>query len=274
MLSLIPYIGGKHRLAKHIVPYLHATGADTLVDVFGGSAAVLLNAGFNKRIYNDASADLVCLFRVLADVEMRRQLLRVLRWTPPNRRYFMDVKESFVREGFTHASAGSAVERARRTFFQHMFAFGGKGRNGGFSVSTKDRFGVKEVSRYNNTLRRLAKIGDFFRHTMIENLDFQDCVAMYGVRSNAVLFCDPPYVGTEHYYTVCWGETHHAILASLLTSAKASVVCTYYDCDVVRKLYPQSLWEWRRVVATKNCQFRGGQKPKTEELILVKKGYP
>lgn len=183
----------------------------------------------------------------------------------------MDVKGSFVRDGFTHAGAPDEIERARRTFYQHMFAFGGKGKSGGFSVSTKDRFGVKEVSRYANTLRRMGKLGDFFRHTMIENLDFQDCVAMYGSRPNVVLFCDPPYVGTENYYSVCFAESHHAVLASLLSNTAASVVCTYYDCATVRELYPVTHWDYHRVVATKNSQLRGGYKQKSEEFILVKK---
>jgi DNA adenine methylase len=64
---IIRYLGSKNRMAPLIAERLHATGRDTLVDVFGGSAAVTLNTGFQKRIYNDIDGDLVNLFRVLAD---------------------------------------------------------------------------------------------------------------------------------------------------------------------------------------------------------------
>jgi DNA adenine methylase len=64
---IVRYIGSKNRMAPLIAKRLHATGRDTMVDVFGGSAAVTLNAGFQKRIYNDIDGDLVNLFRVLAD---------------------------------------------------------------------------------------------------------------------------------------------------------------------------------------------------------------
>ncbi|MBM4165242.1 MAG: DNA adenine methylase, partial [Lentisphaerae bacterium] len=80
MISLIPYIGGKHRISGVVAGHLRASGCDTLVDVFGGSAAVTLNAGFTKRIYNDADGDLVNLFRVIADPATRAPLLHRLRW--------------------------------------------------------------------------------------------------------------------------------------------------------------------------------------------------
>ncbi len=82
---LIRYLGSKNRLAPVIAERLHATGRDTLVDVFGGSAAVTLNSGFRKRIYNDIDGDLVNLFRVLADPPLRQKLLKILRWQPLSR---------------------------------------------------------------------------------------------------------------------------------------------------------------------------------------------
>lgn len=271
MISLMPYIGGKHRVARVLGEYLRATGADTLVDVFGGSGAVTLNAGFSKRIYNDASGDLVCLFRVLADTELRRQFIRRARWSPPSRALFMGQYETYKAAGFSFSTIADPVERAFCTFYRHMFAFGGKGRCGGFSVSTGDRHGIKEVVRFRNTARRLVHIGQFFSRTLIENLDFADCVAMYGGRPNIVLFADPPYHGTERYYSQSFGATHHAVLANQLMNASAAVVCTYYDCAEVRELYPRSRWDWHVLHTTKNSCFRSGNKARAEEVVLVKR---
>lgn len=50
------YVGSKIRLSGRLKELLQETGADALVDVFGGSGAVVMNAGFEKRVYNDLAA--------------------------------------------------------------------------------------------------------------------------------------------------------------------------------------------------------------------------
>lgn len=257
-------------MAREIALRLHATGADTLVDVFGGSAAVLLNAGFEKRIYNDSSADLANLFRVLADPVRRANLLQRLTWTPVCRRIFTDDYAIYLRGGFSFALLTDPVDRARATLYRQLLAWGGKGRCGGFSAGIGDRKAIKEVLRYQNVLKKLDAIGDFFRGTCIENLDYQDAVRIYGVKSNAVLFCDPPYDGTEQYYSEAFSRADHVFLAHLLTEAPAPCVCTYYDSPLIRELYPRERWKWETVIVTRNSQLRKGNKVKTGELILTK----
>jgi DNA adenine methylase len=268
--SLMPYIGGKHRIAGQIAQRLRATGADTLCDVFGGSAAVTLNAGFSKRIYNDLSGDLYCLMTVLADPERRRQLIKRLRWTTPSRRLYLDDYALYVSGGFSFCGVADPIERAAKVFYRHHYSFGGKTRSGGFSVSTGDRHGIKEAIRFRNVLRRLVRIGEFLRSTVIENLDYSEIVSMYGRRANVVLFVDPPYVGTERYYSGV-STFDHVFLAQQLDACACPVVATYYDCELIRALYPSCRWTIESVIATKNSQFRGGQKQNVGELIMTKR---
>ena len=67
--GLVPYIGGKHRLADRLVKICASTGATTFCDVFGGSAAVTLAAHthFRKLIYTDAEKS-DALVKAIADV--------------------------------------------------------------------------------------------------------------------------------------------------------------------------------------------------------------
>lgn len=270
MISLFPYIGGKHRMAKEITARLKATGADTLVDVFGGSAAVLLNAGFAKRVYNDASADLANLFRVMSRPKDRADLIERLRWTPPCRRLFEEDYAVYRRGNFSFSMMDDVVERARATLYRALLSFGGKMRCGGFSCSTGDRKAIKEVLRYQRVQARLDEIGRFFSGTMIENLDCLDVIKVYGGRPGVVLFCDPPYFGTEHYYSTPFGKAQHVFLAQALNECKAAVVCTYYQSPEIDQFYPPPCWKKETVIATSNSQLRKGNKPKTEELILTK----
>lgn len=274
MKGLLPYIGGKHRIAPRIVERLQTTGADTLVDVFGGSAAVTLaasDAGFKKIIYNDLDGDLVNFFRVLSDPAMRVRLFRSLRDLPASRKIFEDDYAIYRAGGFSFHNVASPVDRARCTFYRHLFSFGGKTRSGGFAISTGDRQGIKELVRYRNTLRRLSAAGAFFRGVGLENLHFSDAIALYGNRPNVVLFADPPYDGTEDCYARKFSTADHIFLANQLATCKASVVLTYYDTPLIRDCYPESDWDWHPVSATKNCQFIYGNKIKTTEQIIVRR---
>lgn len=271
MKTLIPYIGGKHRIALQLGAILRATGADTLVDVFGGSAAVLLNSGFKKRVYNDADSDLVNLMRVIADDDARPRLLRKIRLTPSSRKIFEDHYAEYRANNFSFAHIHDTAERAFRTFYRHQFAFGGKTRTGGFTLSCAGRQEIKELQRYRNAIRKIAALAAFFRATAIECKDFQDCISIYGRRANIVLFVDPPYVGKELYYSHVLDFSSHTFLAHQLATVKAHVVCTYYDNPIIRNLYPETLWNWTPIQNVKNSQRNGSQKINATDWVLTKK---
>jgi DNA adenine methylase len=259
MKTLIPYIGGKHRIAAQLAVFLHATGAETIVDVFGGSGAVVMNCGFRKRIYNDADGDLVNMFRVLANDVQRASLLRRLRQLPMARQIFEDDYRGYLRNGFSFAYLADPVERARATFYRQHCSFGGKTRSGGFTCSTGDRGKLKEAYRYRNALRRMVELATFWRETVIENLHYSEAITMYGRRPGVVLFCDPPYVETENIYSHRFTRADHTFLAHQLAEAVAPCVCTYYDHPLIRSLYPEDRWSWTGIESTKNMQrFKGG----------------
>lgn len=270
--NFIPYIGGKYKLRGMISARLHATGRTCLVDVFGGSGAVTLHSGFGKRVYNDINGDIVNLFRVMADDGQRRMLLRKLRWTPPSRQIFEDDYAVFRRAGFSFGPVECPIERARMTFYRHIFCFGGKTRTGGFAVSTNDRKHIKEVYKYHNTLRHLSHYGKFFSNTVIENLDFSDLIEKYRDKEQVVFFVDPPYPGYAAYYSHNLSVNQHRQLADSLTEASAAAVCTFYDHPLVRRLYPSGLWSYEVVNGVKNS-IRGGGQMMTDELILTKNSF-
>jgi DNA adenine methylase len=263
MTTLIPYIGGKHRLSREIARHLRATGAETLVEVFGGSAAVMLNAGFQKRVYNDANGDMVNVFRMLADPGKCAAVQRLLALMPPSRELFAECQS---------CPPGTEIERAARTLYLQLFAFGGKGINGGFQVSLGDRQHIKEVLRYRRVQQRLGSFVEFFGATVIENLDYQECIRIYGRNGSSVLFCDPPYLGTQHYYRgPRFTDWDHWNMAQMLNGVAAHVVLTCYDHPQMRAHYPDDRWTWTGVDATKNRQFRCGLSTKTREYIVVRR---
>lgn len=271
MNAFLRYIGAKHRLAGPITDRLLATGRPCLVEVFGGSAAVMLRGGFVKRVYNDADEDLVNLYRVMADPVARPLLLKILRWSPPSRAIYDTDYKTYLRGCSSFRLIRDPVDRARATFYRQAFAFGGKMRSGGFQVSATGRREIKEVQKYRNTLRRFSEVGAFFRNTVIENLDFQDCIRIYGWSDDNVLFVDPPYMGTEEYYSHAFTTRDHVYLAQMLVTVPAPTVCTFYDCQLVRQLYPESHWTYESESVVANSSNTRGSKKRVMELILTKK---
>lgn len=62
-------------------------------------------------------------------------------------------------------------------------------------------------------------------------------------------------------------------LAHQLANTPAPVVCTFYDCETVRSLYPEHIWKYEAIESTNNSgrPIYGHKKEKVMELILTKK---
>lgn len=149
--------------------------------------------------------------------------------------------------------------------------YGGKSKNGGFSVSAIDRTFIKETKTYRARLRGLAHMAQFWRETTIENLPFDECIRLYGKRPYIVLYCDPPYFGTESYYAERFERWEHMFLAEQLNACKAQAVVSYYHFDVIEELYPPDRWEYREIESTKNSISGARFKRTQTELLLIKR---
>ena len=266
-------IGSKTRMLPQIVRALGSLHGETLVDVFGGSGVVVMNAGYRKHVYNDLNGDLVNFFRVLRDDELRPRLMRRLKNTPMARQEYA-LSSRIYFNGNNSFSALDPVERAAAIFWRCNYSYGGKYRSGGFAVSTSDRACVKENKTYWNRLKNLHKVAEFWRHTVLESLDFRKLIAAYGNRENVVMYCDPPYYGTENYYSAPFDRESHRDLADLLNTIKSGSVVSYYDFPGMSDLYPEDRWHWERFEATKNMSQPGAKAVTAQEILLtrIKKG--
>lgn len=79
------------------------------------------------------------------------------------------------------------------------------------------------------------------------------------------IYADPPFPGPGDRYKHPFPEPKQRELAKLLNGFKKTrVVCRYYDHPLVRELYPESHWTWRRF--TGRDQANNGVKP---EVLLI-----
>jgi len=206
-MRAINYFGGKGHLLSRLLPHLNPPGIESFVDVFGGSASVILNREPSKcNTYNDKFEDVVHFFRVLR--ESGEELIRALELTPYSRQEYL---ESWPIQ---HPND---IERARMFFIRCMQSYGAHGhfhKHSAWSLSkTEYTQGVSQsLYRWISRVNGLAEVVVALKKIQIECLDFREIIAKYG-QHGALLYLDPPYVlstrtGSTRYALEMSDEDH------------------------------------------------------------------
>jgi len=118
--------------------------------------------------------------------------------------------------------------------------------NGGLSIRWKANGGDSNT-RYRSAVSSLVawrRILQRCTFTVMDCFDFLGkCI---DVDRNGI-YCDPPFPGPGEKHRHKFSEDDHRRLAETLSSyTRARVVCRFYDHPLIRELYPESKWNWRR----------------------------
>lgn len=219
MHKLFGYPGGKWPVRNLIVSSFPEHR--TYVDVFGGSAAILLTKQRSDgEVFNDKNEEIVNLFRVVkhrpAELAERarvwlhsRLLFNEMRQLPP------PVDE---------------VERAFRMWVLLADSFGGIG--GTFGTARDGIHSVTKARAY------LVDVAERLQHVHIECLDFSKCITVYDA-PETFFYCDPPYLGTKggdsHYNQLTFDEWK--AMRDLLASIDGKFLLSSNDNELVLNLF-------------------------------------
>ncbi len=239
------WYGGKFSHLDFLLPYL-PTDAAHFCDVFGGSAAVLINREpAPVETYNDLDSELVNFFATLRHPENGERLLRDIALTP------------FSREELELACTPECdldpVERARRFYVRAR-----QTRTGLAQTSSKGRWAqcvltsrsgmAGAVSRWLGAIENLPPIADRLMRVQIDNAPALEVIQRYDT-PDTLFYLDPPYVhdarGDKHAYYGEMTDFDHIELASLLRQIKGRAAISGYRSDLYDSLYT----EWHRVDA-------------------------
>jgi len=214
-LSAFPYPGGKTTLVDEILRYFPEHRR--YVEVFGGSAAVLLNKPPSYvEVYNDLNSDIVHFFEVVRD--RREELQEWLRATP----YSRELHEEWARAFYDGDRPEDDIERAGRWFYLRYTQYGAKiDRYSGFKPSIKRN----EARSLRGSTENLEEIVERFQDVTIENQDFEQVVERYD-RPDTLFYLDPPYIETAYNYYGT-GEFDHERLASVLDECEGKWIVSY-----------------------------------------------
>jgi DNA adenine methylase len=237
------WYGGKYSHLDWLLPLLPAT--THFCDVFGGSAAVLINRNPSPvETYNDVDSDLVNFFRVLRD--QKDALIEAIGLTPFSR-------EELARACNEPTDGLSDLERARRFFVRARQVRTGLAQTASAGrwahCLLTSRAGMAgAVSRWLGSIEDLSAIAQRLLRVQIENAPALEILERYD-SPETLFYCDPPYVhgtrGDSKAYRHEMTDEDHCDLAKALNKVQGKVALSGYYCPLYEDLYKH----WHRVEA-------------------------
>ncbi len=242
------WYGGKFSHLDFLLPLIPGD-ARHFCDVYGGSAAVLLNLEpYTVETYNDLDSELVNFFEALRN--QGPKLVKAIGLTPFSR-------EELVL-ACTPEQGLSKLERARRFYIRAR-----QTRTGLAQTSSRGRWahcvltsraGMSgSVSRWLGSVEGLPEIAQRLQRVQIENAPAIEVIQRYDTEQT-VFYVDPPYVHSARRDLAAYAhemtDKDHETLAEVLNGVRGRVVLSGYRTDLYDRLYKT----WKRVDAGEhNC---------------------
>lgn len=248
-LPIVPWIGGKRRLAKHILPLFPAHTC--YVEPFCGAAALyFLKTPSKTEVINDINGELVNLYRVVK--HHLEEFIRQFKWVLVSRQIYKWLQD-------TPEETLTDIQRAARFYYLQKQAFGGKVADHTFGTSTTSapRFNLLRIEE------ELSMAHLRLSRTLIEHLDWHQCIERYD-RPHTLFYCDPPYWGTEGY-GVEFGLENYDHMADLARRIKGKMIISVNDIPEMRQVF--NGLNMQSVDISYNLKVTGKPSPKKELVI-------
>lgn len=247
---IIPWIGGKRRLAKHLLPLFPKHTC--YCEPFCGAAALFFLKDQSKvEVINDINGDLINLYRVVQ--HHLEEFVRHFKWSLVSRQIYKWLQAS-------NPETLTDIQRAARFFYLQKLSFGGKvtGQTFGTATTSPPRLNLTRIEEeLSNAHLRLSR-------TLIEHLSWQKCIEKYD-RISTLIYLDPPYWQTEGY-GVDFGLDQYQKMAEIMRSIKGKAILSINDHPDIRKIF--SGFTTKKVPIT--YTVGGGNKGvKRQELIIM-----
>lgn len=218
---IVPWVGGKRRLAKRILPVFPAH--ECYVEPFAGGAALFfLKEPSDVEVLNDINGELINLYRVVK--HHLEEFVRQFKWALISRQLYGWLKK-------TPEETLTDIQRAARFYYIQKMSFGGKVANQTFGTATTaaPRLNLLRIEEELSAAHlRLSR-------TYIEHLAWEDCIRRYD-RPHTLFYLDPPYWGTEGY-GVDFGLEQYALMADLARSIKGRMIVSVNDIPEMRQAF-------------------------------------
>lgn len=218
---IIPWIGGKRRLANTILPMFPEHTC--YVKPFAGAAALFFRKQPAKaEVLNDVNGDLVNLYRVVK--HHLEEFVRQFRWALVSRQQWQWLQ-------VTPTETLTDVQRAARFYYLQRMSFGGKvvGQSFGTSTTAAPTLNLLRIEE------ELSEAHLRLSQATIEQLDWSKCIERYD-RPHTLFYLDPPYWQTEGY-GVPFGLAEYSKIASMMRSIQGRAIVSVNDVADMREVF-------------------------------------
>lgn len=249
---IIPWMGGKRRLADRLIPLFPPH--ECYVEVFAGGAALyfMRPQAAPVEVLNDINGDLVTLYRVVQN--HLEEFVRQFKWA-------LSSRQLFEWQKMTRPETLTDIQRAARFFYLQHHAFAGK--------VTGQTFGTATTGPAINLLRieeNLSAAWQRLSGTYVENLPWLECAERYD-RAHTFQYMDPPYWETAGYGVDFCFDNYHRI-ADFMKRSKGKVMLSINDHPDMRRVFEDFCIQ---TVDTRysSSNHRQGSAEVTRELVIV-----
>lgn len=276
--AIAPWFGSKRQIARHIVSVLGNHSA--YFEPFCGSMAVLLAKQPSRmETVNDLHGDLINMARCIRDPILGPKLYRQARRIIASD---AELKSFDAPIRYDSPQAPETINADRALAF---FVSSWMGRNGEVGLAKAERGRDLSVrwgagggdcsTRYHAAVSSIPAWRRRLRDVLILNRDGFDILEKINDKSDAAIYCDPPYIIKSDQYLHDFGngfmgEDDHSRLAKVLAKfRRARVVVSYYEHPRLAELYPA----WRKIDLIRNRNLSSvsgadGSK-KAPEILLI-----
>ncbi len=265
---LLRWVGGKHRLASRIVPYLPQLDAKaTYVEPFLGAASLFFRVQPARSLLADSNLALISFYRQLRDCRqaVTAALGKLKRRT--GRASYLEVRRQFNEGAWAPAQAA-------RFLYLNVTCF-----NGIYRVNQRGEFNVPHGRRESfpfPSTKTLSIAAKLLRGASLRAQCFRKTLA--GVKKGDFVYVDPPYppLTTTAYFTHYtrdrFSDEDQTDLASLLREIDkrgARFLMSNADTPRVRQLYRGFTSVSLSVTRSVSCK---AEKHQVSELLIS--NYP
>lgn len=249
---IIPWMGGKRRLADRLIPLFPPH--ECYVEVFAGGAALyfMRPQAAPVEVLNDINGDLVTLYRVVQN--HLEEFVRQFKWA-------LSSRQVFEWQKMTRPETLTDIQRAARFFYLQHHAFAGK--------VTGQTFGTATTGPAINLLRieeNLSAAWQRLSGTYVENLPWLDCAERYD-RAHTFHYMDPPYWQTAGYGGNFPFENYER-MANFMRSCKGKVMVSINDHPSIREVFRGFHHERLSIKYSNSNHRRSCQEPSGELIIM------
>ena len=205
-------------MLNDILEIFRNSGKKTIVDVFGGSGKILLNAEAKVKIYNDLNADVVDFFEEVR--KNKESVLEKLNYPLNSRELFTRYKEI----------TDDKTENVFRYFYRNMLSFNGDGKSYSYSSRRNKSATITHMKEAIDTCYNDIK------SWTIERLDFRDLIRRYD-SEGTFFYLDPPYHNIKGLYEYELTDQDYIEMKALLDEIKGKYLLNINEDDFISNVF-------------------------------------